>query len=183
MNTQFSDGGPRRIWTVGHSTRSSVQLEELLLAHRIKVIVDVRAFPASRRSPHFNQKELSQSLARAGVAYHHLPALGGRRAPSPNSKNTAWNNPSFRAYADHMETEEFESGIHQLVSFAGTTETAIMCAESLWWKCHRSLIADYLKAKGYEVIHILGIEKTEIHPYTAAARILNGNLSYQGLLP
>jgi uncharacterized protein (DUF488 family) len=171
-----------RIWTVGHSTRSAQEFIELILAHRIKELIDVRAFPTSRRFPHFNQSELSWQLSNVGIEYRHLPALGGRRNPSRSSKNTAWKNASFRAYADHMETDEFKSGINELVAVAARSPTVFMCAEALWWKCHRSLIADYLKANGLEVIHILGAEKVEIHPYTSAARIVSGKLSYEGLL-
>jgi uncharacterized protein (DUF488 family) len=171
------------IWTIGHSTRSAAEFEELLLAHHIKTLVDVRTYPISRRLPHFNQKEFSEHLASIGVEYRHLPSLGGMRKPLPNSKNSAWKNASFRGYADHMETETFINGIRELLKTAQNSTTAFMCAESLWWKCHRSLIADYLKSKGHEVIHILKVDKTEIHPYTSTARIVDGELSYEGLLP
>lgn len=171
------------IWTIGHSTRTAAEFEQLILAHNIKTIVDVRTYPVSRRFPHFNQKVLSEQLAKVGVAYHHLPSLGGMRKPSPNSKNTAWRNASFRGYADHMETENFRKGIVELTELAAHSATAFMCAESVWWKCHRSLISDYLKANGHEVIHILAPKKTEVHPYTSAARIVDGELSYEGLLP
>ncbi len=170
------------IWTLGHSTRSPEEFDELLLAHKIEVLVDVRSFPGSRRYPHFNKPELSRQLDSIGLTYLHLPALGGRRRPSPDSKNTAWKNSSFRAYADHMESEEFGQGIEALLELAQTKRTAVMCAEALWWRCHRSLIADYLKAKGVEVIHIVDAVKTQTHPYTSAARIVDGQLSYEGLL-
>jgi len=170
------------IWTVGHSTRSAEEFKEILLSHRIEALVDVRSFPGSRRYPHFNKPELSRQLEKIGLVYLHLPALGGRRRPSPDSKNTAWKNSSFRAYADHMESEEFQEGIETLLELAQTRQTAVMCAEALWWRCHRSLIADFLKAKGVQVIHILDARKTEIHPYTSAARIVEGRLSYEGLL-
>jgi uncharacterized protein (DUF488 family) len=171
------------IWTVGHSTRSSEDFNEILLSHHIGALVDVRSFPGSRRYPQFNKPELSRALESAGINYSHSPQLGGRRRPSPESKNTAWRNASFRAYADHMDSEEFQQGIAELIELAGTTRTAVMCAESLWWRCHRSLIADFLKARGFEVIHILDAKKTEAHPYTTAARIIDGRLSYAGLLP
>ena len=170
-----------KIWTVGHSTRSATDFNELLKAHGIAALVDVRSFPGSRRYPHFNRQELSSSLAAAGILYLHNPKLGGRRKPSPISKNTAWQNASFRAYADHMDSEEFNEGIEELLELARKEATAIMCAEALWWRCHRSLIADFLKASGVEVIHILDAKKTETHPYTAAARIVEGRLSYEGL--
>lgn len=170
------------IWTVGHSTRSSEEFAETLLAHQIEALVDVRRFPGSRRYPHFNKPELSRQLASFGLIYLHLPALGGRRRTVPNSKNTAWQNSSFRAYADHMETEEFEKGIETLLELAQTTRTVIMCAEALWWRCHRGLVSDFLKAKSVEMIHIFDRLKTERHPYTSAARIVEGRLSYEGLL-
>src|SRR6267378_8620265 len=170
------------IWTVGHSTRSPEDFNEILLAHDIEVLVDVRSFPSSRRYPHFNKPALSRQLDSSGLLYLHLPALGGRRPPSPDSKNTAWKNSSFRAYADYMETEDFREGVEALLELAQKKRTAVMCAEALWWRCHRSLIADFLKAKGVQVIHILDARKTERHSYTSAARIVDGRLSYEGLL-
>ncbi len=170
------------IWTIGHSIRSADEFNEILLAHTIGALVDVRSFPGSRRYPHFNKPELLRNLEAVGILYAHNPQLGGRRRPSSDSKNTAWKNASFRAYADHMESEEFKQGIHDLREIARAKPTAIMCAEALWWRCHRSLIADFLKAKGVAVIHILGDKKTEAHPYTSAARIVEGHLSYEGLL-
>jgi len=170
------------IWTVGHSTRSSEEFKEILLAHQIEALVDVRSFPGSRRYPHFNKPELSRQLDSLGLIYVHVPALGGRRRPLANSKNTAWQNSSFRAYADHMETEEFKKGIETLLELAQSKRTTIICAEALWWRCHRSLIADFLKAEGVEVFHVLNAQKTEKHPYTSAARIVEGRLSYEGLL-
>jgi uncharacterized protein (DUF488 family) len=174
---------PITIWTIGHSTRTAAEFQGLLLAHQIKTLVDVRTYPVSRRLPHFSQKQLSEDLARIGLEYRHLPSLGGMRKPSAKSKNNAWQNASFRGYADHMETDTFSNGISEFLKIARISPTAFMCAESLWWKCHRSLIADYLKSKGNEVIHILKVDKTEIHPYTSAARIVDGKLSYEGLLP
>jgi uncharacterized protein (DUF488 family) len=170
------------IFTVGHSTRSAEEFERILTAHNVKNLVDVRSFPGSRRYPQFNKERLSAALASIDIQYHHLPRLGGRRRPSPESKNTAWKNPSFRAYADHMETPEFKQGVNELLELAQKSRTAIMCAESLWWKCHRSLIADYLKASGVEVVHLLDSKHTESHPYTSAARIIDGRLSYEGLI-
>jgi uncharacterized protein (DUF488 family) len=119
------------------------------------------------------------SLGKAGINYEHFPELGGRRKSQPESKNTAWRNASFRGYADYMETDEFYKGIKRLLDLAvDTGATAIMCAEAVWWRCHRSLISDYLKARGIEVMHILDANKTQPHPYTSAARIVNGELSY-----
>lgn len=155
---------------------------QILLAHEIQVLVDVRSFPGSRRYPQFNRESLSESLRMAGIQYRHEPRLGGRRTPRADSHNTAWKNASFRAYADHMESEEFKLGVKDLLELASNGRVAVMCAESLWWRCHRSLIADYLKAGGLIVIHILDKTKTEEHPYTPAARIVEGQLTYRGLL-
>jgi uncharacterized protein (DUF488 family) len=170
---------PLTIWTIGHSTRTIEDFLELLKAHQIESLVDVRHFPGSRRYPHFNKEPLSDSLTKVGIEYHHLPRLGGRRRPRPNSQNTAWRNEAFRGYADHMETETFAEGITSLLSLAAKKRTAIMCAEAVWWRCHRGLIADYLKAQGHRVLHIHSATKAEEHPFTAAARMVNGKLSYQ----
>jgi uncharacterized protein (DUF488 family) len=171
-----------RIWTVGHSTRGVEEFVEILREHRIDALVDVRSFPGSRRYPHFNKSELSETLPQAGIEYIHMPSLGGRRKARVGSKNIAWRNEGFRGYADYMEASDFEKGIENLLELAGKQRTAIMCAEALWWRCHRSLIADYLKVRGIEVIHILSAGKSEPHPYTSAARIIDGRLSYEGLL-
>lgn len=169
------------IWTVGHSTRDFADFNHILNEHEIRSLADVRSFPGSRRYPQFNRSELSESLAREGIDYHHLPALGGRRRPSPDSRNTAWRHPSFRAYADHMETVEFKQGVERLLELARERKTAVMCAEALWWRCHRSLIADYLKTLGAVVIHVIDLNHAEPHPYTSAARVIQGRLSYEGL--
>ncbi|HEY2964430.1 MAG TPA: DUF488 domain-containing protein [Pyrinomonadaceae bacterium] len=171
-----------KIWTVGHSTRSGEEFGQILLAHGIEVLVDVRTFPGSRRYPQFNRAALAESLAALGIRYLHEPRLGGRRAPRKDSHNTAWRNEQFRGYADHMETDEFKNGVRELLELASKARVAVMCAEAVWWRCHRSLLADYLKAAGHEVIHILDEKKVEEHPFTSAARIINGRLSYRGLL-
>jgi uncharacterized protein (DUF488 family) len=173
---------PIEVWTIGHSTRSSEEFAAILLTLKIKVLVDVRSFPGSRRYPQFNETSLAETLSEIGITYAHLPALGGRRKPNVDSKNTAWKNASFRAYADHMETEEYRQGIEELLEVAGRDRTAIMCAEAVWWRCHRSLIADYLKAQGLLVTHIIDSTHTHPHPYTSAACIVDGDLSYEGLL-
>ena len=173
---------PQTIWTVGHSTRSGEEFTQILLAHGIEVLVDVRTFPGSRRYPQFNRAALAEELGAQEIRYRHEPRLGGRRTPRPDSHNTAWRNPQFRGYADHMETDEFKSGVRELLEVASSARVAVMCAEAVWWRCHRSLIADYLKAEGHEVVHILDAKKTEEHPFTSAARIVSGRLSYRGLL-
>src|SRR5829696_6564248 len=160
------------VWTVGHSTRSAEEFGEILTAHGIEVLVDVRMFPGSRRYPQFNREALSASLVKLGIEYKHEPRLGGRRRPSADSHNTAWRNASFRAYADHMESDEFRKGVEDLLELAAGHRTAVMCAEALWWRCHRSLISDYLKAAGHKVVHIMDETKTEEHPFTSAARIV-----------
>jgi uncharacterized protein (DUF488 family) len=169
-----------RIWTIGHSTRNIDGFVTLLEESGIKLLADVRSWPGSKRYPQFNKEALAESLNPHGIRYEHLPELGGRRKPKPDSRNTAWRNASFRGYADHMETEEFRKGVKHLLALAGKAgQTAIMCAEAVWWSCHRSLISDYLKSRGIEVRHILDANKTEPHPYTSAARIVNGRLSYE----
>jgi len=170
------------VFTVGHSTRSGEELVEILKAHGVEVLVDVRTFPGSRRYPQFNREALRETLAQAGIEYRHEPRLGGRKAPRADSHNTAWRNPQFRGYADHMETDVFRKGVEELLELARDARVAVMCAESVWWRCHRSLIADYLKAKGHTVLHILDDKKIEEHPFTSAARIVDGELSYRGLL-
>ena len=152
------------------------------MAHEISTLVDVRTFPGSRRYPQFNKSALSESLASAEIVYKHEPRLGGRRTPRKDSHNTAWQNAQFRGYADHMETDEFANGIKELLELARESQTAVMCAEAVWWRCHRSLIADYLKAAGHTVIHIIDEKKIQEHPFTSAARIVDGELSYRGLL-
>jgi len=170
------------IWTVGHSTRSIEEFNQILITHEIKTLVDVRTFPGSRRYPQFNKEQLSNSVQEIGVNYVHLPELGGRRKSRPDSKNTAWNNEGFRGYADHMETPEFRKGIEALLGLSRESRTAVMCAEAVWWRCHRSLISDFLKSQGVKVVHIIDEKKSEEHPYTPVARIVDGELTYEGLL-
>jgi uncharacterized protein (DUF488 family) len=168
-----------RIWTIGHSTRTNDEFISLLEANEIKLLVDVRSLPGSRRYPQFNKEQLADSLCKAGIRYEHFPELGGRRKTREDSRNTAWRNESFRGYADYMETEEFDKGVKRLLELtAGAGPVALMCAEAVWWRCHRSLISDYVKVRDIDVIHILDKSKTETHPYTSAARIVNGKLSY-----
>ena len=169
-----------QIWTVGHSTRTIDEFISLLKANEIKVLADVRAWPSSKRYPQFNKDRLTESLNAHGIRYEYFPELGGKRKTKPDSRNTAWRNASFRGYADYMETEQYQKGIERLLDVSRSDgSTAIMCAEAVWWRCHRSLIADYLKARGVEVLHILGPNKAEPHPYTPVARIVNGELSYE----
>lgn len=164
--------------TIGHSTLAADAFVAMLTAHRIGLLADVRRFPASRRHPQFNREELAEMLASHGISYLHFPELGGRREPRPDSPNTAWREAGFRGYADYMATAEFNQGIARLLEAAQAMATAIMCAEKSWRNCHRGLIADHLKASGIEVIHILDAAATELHPWTAAARLIDGRLSY-----
>lgn len=168
-----------RIWTIGHSTRTIEEFIGALQANEVKLVADVRLLAGSKRYPQFNKEELARSLREGGIGYEHFPELGGRRKARKDSHNSAWRNESFRAYADHMETAKFANGVARLQQMADRHgATAIMCAEAVWWKCHRSLIADYLKAHGVAVIHIFDASKAEPHPFTSAARIVDGKLSY-----
>jgi len=173
-----------RIWTIGHSTRTIEEFIGALQANGIRLVADVRLLPGSKRYPQFNKEELARSLSENGIGYEHFPELGGRRKAWKDSHNTAWRNESFRGYADHMETAEFASGIARLQEMADSHgATAIMCAEAVWWRCHRSLIADYLKVQGIEVIHIIDANKTEAHSFTSAARVIDRKLDYSGKQP
>ncbi len=166
------------IFTTGHSTRSLEEFIRLLKNFNIKLLADIRSYPGSKRFPHFNKEALQQTLTQHGIAFQHFPELGGRRKTSKNSKNTAWKNDAFRGYADYMETEDFKKGIHELEKAAAVQTSAYMCSEAVWWRCHRSLVSDYLKSKGWKVMHIMGENKSDEHPYTAPAKIVNGRLSY-----
>lgn len=168
-----------RIWTIGHSTRTIEEFVRALQAHGISLVADVRLLPGSKRYSQFNKERLAKSLIDHAIEYEHFPELGGRRKPRRDSRNTAWRNEAFRGYADHMETAEFSEGIARLQEIAERNgAVAIMCAEAVWWRCHRSLIADYLKAQGAEIIHIMNAKKTEPHPFTSAARFVDGKLNY-----
>ncbi len=171
------------LWTIGHSTRSGEEFIELLRENRIEALADVRRFPGSRRHPQFGQAELAAALKREGIEYVHFSELGGRRPAQPDSPNTAWRNEAFRGYADYMETKEFARGIGRLLVLAKAKRTAIMCAEALWWQCHRSLIADYLKAEDHTVWHILTAGKLQLHSFSGAARLVDGKLSYREAHP
>jgi uncharacterized protein (DUF488 family) len=167
-----------KVWTIGHSSRSFDELLALLARFDIEAIADVRRHPGSRRQPWFARDELEKSLPAAGLAYRWIPALGGRRRPAKDSPNTAWRNESFRGYADHIGTAEFAEGLTELLELAARYRTAMMCAEVLWWRCHRALISDVLKVRGIEVIHVLDEKQTKLHPYTSAATVIDGRLSY-----
>ena len=167
-----------RIWTVGHSTRELADFIALLKANEIEAIADVRSLPGSRKFPQFNSEDLELSLADAGIDYLLIKQLGGRRKALPNSPHSVWRHKSFRGYADHMDTPGFEEGIEILVSLAREKRTAVMCAEAVWWRCHRSMIADYLKSFGATVEHIMDGKENVTHPFTSAASFEKGRLFY-----
>ena len=166
------------VWTIGHSTRSFDEFIALLNSFRIQVLVDVRNFPGSRKFPHFNKEALESSLRAHNIEYVHIKSLGGRRKGNADSANSGWRSLAFRAYADYMETPEFKDGIDELIRLAGNHRTAYMCSEAVWWRCHRSLVSDYLKVRGWKVMHITATGKATEHPYTQPARIVNGSLNY-----
>jgi uncharacterized protein (DUF488 family) len=169
---------PSTLWTVGHSTHPLGEFLDILHAHGITRIADVRRFPGSRAYPHFNPEQLERSLAESGISYTPMPTLGGRRKPRADSQHHAWHNDSFRGYADYMDTAEFAVAADELAALARDDRVAAMCAEGVWWRCHRSMIADYFKANGWEVLHIMGAGEAKEHPYTAVARVENGTLMY-----
>jgi uncharacterized protein (DUF488 family) len=166
------------VWTIGHSTLALETFIALVSAYGITAVADVRRFPASRRSPQYNAAALQASLGEQGIRYVGMPALGGRRQPRPDSRNTAWRHPSFRGYADYMETAAFREAVDALVALARERPTAVMCAEVLWWRCHRMLIADYVTASGLTVLHIRTAENAEPHRYSEPAQVSEGVLSY-----
>ena len=167
------------LWTIGHSTRTLEEFVALLHEARIACVADVRRYPGSRRHPHFAAEALAESLPAHGIDFLPMPALGGRRRPRPDSPHTAWRNTSFRGYADYMDTPAFAAAREHLMETAREKPTAVMCAEAMWWSCHRSLIADDFKQRGWEVIHLMAPDKSQEHPWTAAARIVDGRLDYK----
>ena len=169
---------PVSIWTVGHSNLSGEAFIALLREHGVGAIADVRRHPGSRRLPQFGSAALAQALAANDIAYTWLPALGGRRSRVPDSVNGGWENASFQGYADHLATEEFATGLEELVTMALGVPTAIMCAEALWWRCHRRLIADVLVTQGFEVLHIMGQGTVARHVLAPPARLQDGVLTY-----
>ena len=155
----------------------------MLKAHGIKLLVDVRSHPGSRAVPWANPEALTQALAAEGIAYRHLPALGGRRKPVPGSVNTAWRNDQFKGYADHMATPGFQAGLAELVRLAADRPTAVMCSEAVPWRCHRSLLADALVARGVEVVQAIDAEHSAPHKVTPFARIRDGQVTYPAEKP
>ena len=166
------------IFTVGHSTRPAEEFVALLQAHQIELLVDVRTVPRSRHNPQFNRDTLPETLRRAGIAYLYLGELGGLRKARADSTNTGWRTLSFRGYADYMETPEFDKGLASLMDVAGTRRAAVMCAEAVPWRCHRSLIGDALVARGAEVFELSSVTRVQPHRMTPFARVEGKRVSY-----
>ena len=171
---------PDSIFTIGHSTRALDEFVATLRAHRIELLADVRLIPRSRRYPHFNDDALVDSLPRVGIGYVPFKSLGGRRRPAKDSTNTAWRNASFRGYADFMQTDAFAGALDELMQRARAKPTAIMCAEAVPWRCHRSLIADALLVRGWEVLDIYDEKKWTPHKLTPFAKVQGTRVTYPG---
>jgi uncharacterized protein (DUF488 family) len=171
------------VFTVGHSTHSITDFLDLLGGHEIECVADVRIIPGSRRLPHFARESLTETLPAAGLSYLHLKDLGGRRKPQEGSPNGGWRVAGFRGYADYMQTEPFEVALEELMRTGRERRTAIMCAETLWWRCHRRLIADALVARGWEVLHIASDGSFDRHELTPFAELREGRLQYPPAQP
>jgi uncharacterized protein (DUF488 family) len=169
------------ILTIGHSTHPMEEFLEMLAAHGVEQLIDVRTIPKSRRNPQFHRETLAVALEHAHLGYQHMPGLGGLRQPRKDSINTGWKNASFRGYADYMQTPGFEESLRRLMEAADGRRTVIMCAEAVPWRCHRSLIADALAAHGIAVEHILSKTSRKQHAYTPFARIEDEKVTYPGL--
>jgi uncharacterized protein (DUF488 family) len=172
------------VFTVGHSTRPVEELVALLQDAGVQVLFDVRRYPGSRRHPQFSRDTLSATLRDAGIEYRHEPRMGGRRNPVPGSPNAAWRSASFRGYADHTATPEFQDALRELIEAAGTHVATVMCAEAVPWRCHRQLIADALVARGVEVVHLIGPGQRRTHELNAAAHVgVDGIVTYGAVEP
>lgn len=170
------------IFTIGHSNQAIEPFVAALAARSMRLVIDVRRFPSSRRHPHFSKARLEPALAARGIDYLHMPELGGRLEPRADSANTALPPGPFRGYADYMETPAFSAAIAHLIEEATRRRAAILCAERRWTECHRMLIADWLHVQGHEVIHILSGDTCERHALSPGARVVDERLSYRGLL-
>jgi uncharacterized protein (DUF488 family) len=166
------------LWTIGHSTRPIDEFLALLKAHGIQQVVDVRTVPKSRHNPQFNTDQLAKSLKKAGLTYLHMPQLGGLRKANKDSINTGWRNASFRGYADYMQTDEFQRALEELMASSKDKPSAIMCAEAVPWRCHRSLIADALVSRGWTVLNILTEQRADPHSLTPFAKVARGRVTY-----
>jgi len=170
------------IFTIGHSTRPKEEFIGLLQAHGVELLIDIRTVPRSRRNPQFNREALPEPLADAGIGYLHMPSLGGLRHARPDSPNAAWQNASFRGYADYMQTPEFTAAIEELIQLGSDKQTAIMCAEAVPWRCHRSLVGDALMARGIAVEDIMSATRRQAHKLTPFARVEGTRVWYPGLV-
>jgi uncharacterized protein (DUF488 family) len=170
------------IFTIGHSTRALDEFIALLRAHGVEQLADVRTIPRSRRHPQFSKEALSVSLPGAGIAYRHFAELGGLRKPRADSTNTAWHHEGFRGYADYMETPAFSRALDELMRWSQDATSAVMCAEAVWWQCHRRLLADALVARGLDVRHITTERSAPPHELTEFARVDGQLVRYPGLL-
>ena len=176
--TKKTDGEQTIVFTIGHSTRPIQEFIDLMKASQIELVIDVRTIPKSRHNPQFNTNELARSLETSRISYMHMPGLGGLRRPSKYSINQGWRNASFRGFADYMQTREFDDNIHELIQFSARQNTAIMCAEAVPWRCHRSLIADTLFVRGVRPVHILSQNSLQIHALTPWARVEGCRIIY-----
>lgn len=170
------------IYTIGHSTRALDEFIALLQAHGVTQLADIRTIPKSKRHPHFAGVALAESLPAAGIAYRHFAGLGGLRKPAPDSPNSGWRHAGFRGYADYMQTPAFEAALEDLIGWSREGPTAMMCAEAVWWQCHRQLVADALTARGVEVRHITSAKAAPVHTLTSFARVDAGRVRYPGLI-
>ncbi len=175
----IESGQNKTIWTIGHSTRTIDEFIGMLKSFQITLVADIRRFPGSRKYPHFNQEALQSSLGENNIEYLHFEALGGRRKVRPDSVNTAWRNASFQGYADYMETPVFKDAMGELEAVALKQRTVYMCSEAVWWRCHRSMVSDILKFRGWKVNHIMGVGKETEHPYTGPAKVKGNQLTYE----
>ncbi|HZQ46532.1 MAG TPA: DUF488 domain-containing protein [Verrucomicrobiae bacterium] len=177
MSTPKEEPSPL-VMTIGHSTRMLVEFIRLLQAHAVSCVVDVRTVPRSRHNPQFNQASLPRTLKKAGLEYVHMPGLGGLRHAKRDSPNKGWRNASFRGYADYMRTPEFGQGLEELIRLANRERIALMCAEAVPWRCHRSLIADALLVRGIRVEHIMSPTRRQVHTLTPFAKVRGATITY-----
>jgi uncharacterized protein (DUF488 family) len=177
MHTRQKNAPPS-IFTIGHSTRTQEDFIALLKSHGIKRVIDIRTIPRSRRHPHFSREALAKALRSAGISYIHLKKLGGLKRAKANSKNLGWRNANFRGFADYMQTADFKAGIERSAKLAKTKPTALMCAEAVPWRCHRSLVADALLVRNLNVEHIISGSRRQIHKLTRFAKVTGEQITY-----
>lgn len=166
------------IYTIGHSTHTLEEFVAMLKSFNIQTLVDIRSLPGSNKFPQFNKENLEIALPTEGIQYLLKLDLGGRRRVKKDSHNTRWRKDAFKGYADYMETDEFKTAVQELEEIAEASITCYMCAEAVWWRCHRSMVSDYLMAKGWNVQHIMGVGKVQLHHYTEPARVVGDEVFY-----